>query len=54
VSTPGGGGYGDPRERDPQKVAADVGRGYYTREEAERLFAVHFREDGSAYREAAA
>jgi N-methylhydantoinase B len=50
VSTPGGGGYGDPRRRDPAKVARDVARGYYSREEAERLFGVRFRADGSAYR----
>jgi N-methylhydantoinase B len=50
VSTPGGGGYGDPRRRDPAKVARDVARGYYSREEAEKLFGVRFRADGSAYR----
>jgi N-methylhydantoinase B len=38
VSTPGGGGYGDPGRRDPAKVARDVARGYYTPEQAERLF----------------
>ena len=38
VSTPGGGGYGDPARRDPAKIARDVARGYYTPEEAERLF----------------
>ena len=40
VSTPGGGGYGDPFERDPQLVARDVERGYYRTEEAEKLFGV--------------
>jgi len=40
VSTPGGGGFGDPRRRDPGKVARDVARGYYTREQAETLFGV--------------
>ena len=50
VSTPGGGGYGDPRQRDPAKVARDIARGYYSREEAERLFGVRFGADGSAYR----
>ncbi len=40
VSTPGGGGFGDPMERDPQLVAQDVVRGYYQAEEAERLFGV--------------
>ncbi len=38
VSTPGGGGYGDPARRDAAKIARDVARGYYTPEEAERLF----------------
>jgi N-methylhydantoinase B len=40
VSTPGGGGYGDPLRRAPEKVAKDVARGYYTSAEAERLFRV--------------
>ncbi len=50
VSTPGGGGYGDPRRRDPAKVAQDVARGYYSREQAEKLFGVRFKPDGSAFR----
>ena len=40
VSTPGGGGYGGPLSRDPALVARDVARGYYPREDAERLFGV--------------
>ncbi len=40
VSTPGGGGYGDPLKRDPQAVLRDLSRGYYTAEEAEELFGV--------------
>jgi N-methylhydantoinase B len=52
VSTPGGGGYGDPRKRDPAKVARDVMRGYYTKEQAERLFGVRLRPDGTAHRPA--
>jgi N-methylhydantoinase B len=47
VSTPGGGGYGDPFRRDPQKVARDVSRGYYTREQAEQLYGVALRADGT-------
>jgi N-methylhydantoinase B len=46
VSTPGGGGYGDPFRRDPAKVAHDVARGYYTRAQAERLFGVAFDANG--------
>ena len=34
VSTPGGGGYGEPLQRDPALVSRDVKRGYYTREDA--------------------
>lgn len=38
VRTPGGGGYGDPRERDPEAVAEDVRLGRYSAEAAARLF----------------
>jgi len=38
VRTPGGGGYGDPAERDPAAIAEDVALGRYTPEEARRLF----------------
>jgi N-methylhydantoinase B len=38
VRTPGGGGYGDPRERDPTLVERDIRRGYLTREEAEAQY----------------
>ncbi len=34
VMTPGGGGFGDPRRRDPAKISRDVSRGYYTEAEA--------------------
>ncbi|MCX7891762.1 MAG: hydantoinase B/oxoprolinase family protein [Burkholderiales bacterium] len=47
VSTPGGGGYGDPFARDPELVAIDVGRGYYTRSEAAERFGVAVAEDGT-------
>ncbi len=40
VSTPGGGGFGDPFKRAPAKVARDVARGYYSRRQAESLFGV--------------
>ncbi|TIT56290.1 MAG: methylhydantoinase, partial [Mesorhizobium sp.] len=40
VGTPGGGGYGDPRERDPKLVARDVQLGYYTAEQAKDLFGI--------------
>jgi N-methylhydantoinase B len=38
VSTPGGGGYGDPAQRDPALVRRDVAMGYYTPEQAARMF----------------
>lgn len=38
VSTPGGGGYGDPMTRERGLVERDLARGYYTEEEARRLF----------------
>jgi len=48
VSTPGGGGFGDPFKRDPQRVAQDVIRGYYTTAQAQRLFGVAIAENGEA------
>jgi N-methylhydantoinase B len=38
VSTPGGGGFGPPAERDPLLIERDVARGYYQREDALRRF----------------
>ena len=46
VMTPGGGGYGNPFERDPALVARDVRRGYYTAERAYKLFGVRVNEAG--------
>ena len=40
VSTPGGGGYGEPAQRPVAQIERDIMRGYYTREEAERVFGV--------------
>ncbi|MFC3958784.1 hydantoinase B/oxoprolinase family protein [Halovivax cerinus] len=36
----GGGGYGDPIDRDPERVAADVRAGYVSEEEARRTYGV--------------
>jgi N-methylhydantoinase B len=36
LETPGGGGFGDPAARDPERVARDVRLGYVTAEAAER------------------
>ncbi|WP_439596391.1 hydantoinase B/oxoprolinase family protein [Falsiroseomonas sp.] len=38
VMTPGGGGYGHPRDRDKALVAQDVRRGYYTADQAKALW----------------
>ncbi|NND43455.1 MAG: hypothetical protein HKO04_15415 [Silicimonas sp.] len=40
VRTPGGGGYGDPFERDPRAVAEDVALERYTVAEARALYGV--------------
>jgi N-methylhydantoinase B len=45
VRTPGGGGYGDPHERDPELVRRDVVRGYYPSEDAEAHYGVVLRGD---------
>ncbi len=47
ITTSGGGGYGDPRDRDLRKVAADVRLGYVSREGAARDYAVQVAQDGS-------
>jgi N-methylhydantoinase B len=38
VELPGGGGFGDPRERDPAALAADVAAGYVSAEAAKRIY----------------
>lgn len=40
VSTPGGGGYGDPRRRDPAQLVEDLRRGYYRADELSSRFGV--------------
>jgi N-methylhydantoinase B len=47
VSTPGGGGFGNPFRRAPDRVARDVAKGYYTREQARNWFGVALSEDGT-------
>ncbi len=44
VETPGGGGYGDPFDRDPQAVLSDVLSGYYSASQAQELFGVVVRD----------
>ena len=45
IETPGGGGFGDPWARDPQRVARDVAFGYVSREAAKRDYGVQLRDD---------
>jgi N-methylhydantoinase B len=40
VRTPGGGGYGDPWQRDPLLVVRDVARGYVTAADAQADYGV--------------
>jgi N-methylhydantoinase B len=40
VCTPGGGGYGNPSNRDPQKVQDDIRKGYYSAEQSAALFPI--------------
>jgi N-methylhydantoinase B len=40
LETPGGGGIGSARERDPEKVLSDVRNGYVTREKAREIYGV--------------
>jgi N-methylhydantoinase B len=46
VSTPGGGGFGDPFDRDPLLVGRDVERGYYSQRQAREWFGVALNEAG--------
>ncbi len=54
VMTPGGGGYGDPLAREPELVARDVRREYYSAAEAEALWGVVLAADGTPDVEATA
>ena len=42
----GGGGFGAPAERDPQRVAHDVRQGYVSREAARKRYGVAIRDQG--------
>ncbi|HET6548285.1 MAG TPA: hydantoinase B/oxoprolinase family protein [Solirubrobacter sp.] len=50
LALPGGGGYGDPRERDPEQVLADVVDGYVTLDAARELYGVAIRYVGDPAR----
>jgi len=47
LETPGGGGWGEARTRDPARVARDVRLGYVSAESARRDYAVVLNDDGS-------
>lgn len=47
LETPGGGGFGDPAARDPERVARDVRLGYVSRDAAHRIYKVSLTGDGS-------
>jgi N-methylhydantoinase B len=47
VEMPGGGGYGEPSQRDPERVATDVRNGLVSRTSAERDYKVILRADYS-------
>jgi N-methylhydantoinase B len=51
LELPGGGGFGDPAERGPDQVAADVADGLITREVAERQYRVALGADGAVDRD---
>ena len=46
VHTGAGGGYGPPKERDPEAVRLDVARGYVSRAQAEEAYGVILTADG--------
>jgi N-methylhydantoinase B len=52
LELPGGGGFGDPRRREPECVAADVADGLVIREAAERDYAVALDAEGRVDRAA--
>jgi N-methylhydantoinase B len=47
LETPGGGGFGNPSTRDPERVVRDVGLGYISREAARCDYRVVLRDDGA-------
>jgi N-methylhydantoinase B len=54
IEMPGGGGLGDPFERDPMKVAEDVDLGLVSRQAAERDYGVMLRDDHTVDHDATA
>jgi N-methylhydantoinase B len=48
IVMPGGGGYGDPRRRDPERVRRDVAEGFVTADAARRSYGINDGLEGSA------
>jgi N-methylhydantoinase B len=48
VNLPGGGGYGDPFERAPERILSDVIDGYVTAEQAQKTYGVAVKYRGKA------
>lgn len=49
LETPGGGGFGDPAKRDPERVAKDVNEGYVTPKAAREVYRVALKRSKGAY-----
>ena len=49
LDTPGGGGYGDPLAREPERVLADIREGFITAEIAERDYGVVLKREGDEF-----
>jgi len=47
LETPGGGGFGDPAERDPERVVRDVRLGYVSHDRAREAYKVAVNNDGT-------
>ena len=47
LETPGGGGYGNPFERDPLRISRDVSLGYVTVEAAAKYYKCSVSTDGN-------
>lgn len=54
ITTPSGGGFGNPLERDVREVSSDIRRGYLTRESASRDFGIVFDSNGDIAEDATA
>jgi N-methylhydantoinase B len=49
LDTPGGGGLGNPRQRDPARVLSDVREGYVSPEKAKEIYGVVVKANGSGW-----